>query len=200
MKRLLLCLACLVGAGLSYGQGIGVGVVGGLNYSSPRALQNGSARDIYERRSGYDVGLFLDLGLSSTTHLRPGFFWSVKRIGAQSSTGSISQGSDFEINFVNVPLDLVLQLAVPLISPYVLLGPQAAVKIDAKDAEGRPLRDRIKVLSWSGNVGLGLRVRLLGLALYPEIRYNLALDNLNEPGAWDDLRVNLVHLRLGLGL
>nr|BCX00734.1 MAG: hypothetical protein KatS3mg041_0780 [Bacteroidota bacterium] len=181
-------------------QDISVGLIGGLTYTSPQALQNGSAREIYERRSGYHFGLFVDLGLSERTHLRPAAIWSVKEIGVQPGGGGLSLGSDFQLNHVDVPLDLRLELAIPFIAPYVLLGPQAAIRIDARDEDDRSLKDRFRLLSWSANVGLGLRMHVLGLVLYPELRYNFGLDKLNERGPWEDLKLNMVQLRLGLAL
>lgn len=192
-----------------------VGIVGGLNYGSVNDVSISDARTTYENRSGYHIGLYLDLGLGPIA-VRPGIryinagrlFAGLSETLRDETGGAIGEGfDDFNVNMFVIPVDVRLQLPFPLIQPYAFAGPELRFP-DASDGDS-DLTDDLSDNEVAGNLGLGAQVTLpgLGMTLTPELRYTIGLtglmgEDISVGGQTfqtsESQRVNMFFLSLGL--
>lgn len=161
---------------------IRLGVGAGLNFTSIDDISGSvsgiSARTAYENRSGWHLGIFVDMAAGPVA-LRPGLYYILTGPIFQdgvpmggSGTGTPPPNADpddFDLAFITIPVDLRLRLSLPVLTPYVFAGPEFRLLQDAEIGEG--FRDNLKTFTFAGNVGLGAEVHLLGLDLMPELRY-----------------------------
>lgn len=189
LVTVLLAAACLFGtADTTSAQGIGV--VGGLNYTSVDDVNYEDAQATFKSRSGYHLGLYLNLGLGPV-EVRPGIRY-LKAGPIYEGIGEALEGEngdavdglpgeirdDFNVNFVTVPVDAVLNLPFPLVNPYVFAGPEFRLQ----QASNAPdiLDDELNDWSYIGNFGVGASISLpgTGVTLRPEIRYSFGVSDL----------------------
>ncbi len=164
---------------------IRMGAAAGLNFTSMGDLTgsaNGSvANTAYDRRSGWHVGIFVDMAAGFVA-LRPGLYYMVvgplfeggvplggSSGGMQPPPSSSAEPDDFDLVYLTIPVDLRLRFNLPVVKPYVFAGPEFRLLQDAEIGTG--FRDNLKSFSYAGNVGFGAEVGLLGLRLMPELRY-----------------------------
>ena len=203
---LLAAVLAFLGAGRAEAQA-SFGVGAGLNFSSLNDVDFGSASTTYDRHQGYHIGIFVDLNAGPIA-VRPGVYYV--------NAGPLFEGLDdvntetiednFDLNFISVPVDLRLQLPLPFVKPYALLGPEFLFLTDT-DAGG-DLEGAMEDVTFAGNVGLGVVVDmpLVGVKLYPEFRYGFSVSGLVPEDtellgapASKDQRVNMFLIRVGVG-
>ena len=163
---------------------LGFGFAGGANFAD---LQDAGALDL-DRSVGYHVGLYADVGVP----------FVAGRVGVYYVDAGSFEGADADDNtasYVAVPVDVQFKTPTPLVQAYVLVGPEARFAVDGLDTFDQ--QDH----TLAGNVGLGLRggVPLVGPSGFLELRYGLDLTGLRDTDAEDDVKVNLIQLRAGLG-
>jgi len=146
-----------------------LGVAAGANFDSVSDIQDsGSAQDIQKNSTGYHIGVVYDLGLGPVS-LRPGLFY--RKVGGYDF--SDVQGADvddLDVTAFEVPVDVrVTVFPFPLVSPYVVGGPNAFLPRSSED----DFDDDFEDISFTFNVGVGADVSLpgVGLTLQPEFRY-----------------------------
>ena len=144
------------------------GVAAGANFDSVSDIQDtGSARDVQNTSTGYHIGAVYDLGLGPVS-LRPGLFY--RKIGSYDFSDVSSDVEDLDITAFEVPVDVrVTVLPFPLVSPYVVGGPNAFFPRSSED----DFDDNFEDVSFTFNIGVGADVSLpgVGLTLQPELRY-----------------------------
>ena len=170
-------------AGTSTAAGQSFGVVGGANFTSIDAVNYGNAQATFDNAAGYHVGAYLSLGIGPLG-VRPG----VRYLHA----GAIYQGLDdvvgpgsglddsFDVSFVSAPVDVLVRVPAPVISPYAFAGPEFRLQ-RTPDAPAA-LEDEFNDWSFLGNIGIGAEIDLpgAGLTLTPEVRYSFGLSDLIE--------------------
>ncbi len=163
-----------------------VGVVGGLNYGSVEDVSISDARTTYDNRSGYHIGLYLDVPLGPIA-IRPGvryveagrLFSGLSEALRDETGGSIGEGMDnFNVNMFVIPVDVRLQLPFPLIQPYAFAGPE--LRFPGASDDDTDLADDLSDNEVAGNLGVGAQISLpgVGLTLTPEARYTIGLTGL----------------------
>jgi hypothetical protein len=144
----------------------------------------GSATATFENKSGYHVGVYLDLDLGPLG-VRPGLRYL--KVGpiyeglAEAQEQGLAQESlydSFDVRFFALPIDAVFALPFPMLSPYVFVGPEFRSQ-SAPDAP-EVLERALNKWSYIGNIGVGAKISLpgVGITLTPEIRYSFGLSNL----------------------
>lgn len=195
---LLLALGCLA-ARPAQAQ---FGVAAGLNFDSFGDIDLGSAEASVENATGYHIGVFYDLAAGPLA-IRPGLFYRViQDIEYELSTGNLPDNV-FDLNMIEVPIDVRFRMPAPLIAPYVLAGPVFAFASSEDDDFDESLED----LTISANIGVGVELGILGVRLFPELRYSFGItpivndfDFLGSSVTPDDesQRLNVLMLRLGV--
>ncbi|MFB6280174.1 MAG: outer membrane beta-barrel protein [Salinibacter sp.] len=142
------------------------GIAAGANFDSVSDIQNG--QNVSENATGYHIGAVYDLGLGPVS-IRPGLFY--RKVGSYDF--SDVTGADVEqldVTAFEVPVDLrVTLLPTPLVSPYLVGGPNAFLPQSSEDSFDEDFED----VSFTFNIGVGANVSVpgVGLTLQPELRY-----------------------------
>jgi len=142
-----------------------LGVTGGLNFDSLDDINESATLD---NSTGYHIGIVYDLGFGPVS-IRPGLLY--RDVGSFEFSGVPNVDVDeVDVTAFEVPVDVrVTIFPFPLVSPYVLGGPNAFLPRSDSDAFDDGLED----VSLTFNVGVGADVSIpgVGLTLQPELRY-----------------------------
>lgn len=153
-----------------------LGVAAGLDFNSLDDIEASSQSETLDNSTGYHVGVVYDLGLGPVS-VRPGVFY--RKVGTYDFAG-VEDIDQVDVTALEVPLDLrVTVFPFPLVSPYLVGGPNAFLPRSDNDA----LDDGLEDLSFTFNVGVGADVSVpgVGLTLQPELRYEFgATDYVND--------------------
>lgn len=138
------------------------GVSAGLDFNSTDDIEATTNQNAtLDNATGYHLGVVYELGMGPV-NLRPGVFY--RKVGTYDFPNSRSDVTAWE-----VPVDVrVTVLPFPLVSPYVLGGPQAVFP----RSEGE-FDESLEDVSYTFNIGVGANVSVpgAGLTLQPELRY-----------------------------
>lgn len=147
-----------------------LGVAGGLNFDSVDDIEtttDGSENATLDNATGYHLGVVYNLGLGPID-FRPGVLY--RKVGTYEFPDS-----RYDVSAIEVPVDVrVTVLPFPLVSPYVLGGPNAFFP----QSEGA-FDDELEEVSFTFNVGVGADVSVpgVGITLQPELRYEFGATN-----------------------
>jgi hypothetical protein len=146
------------------------GIAGGANFDSVsdiRSIQSENGQGVDENATGYHIGAVYDLSLGPVS-IRPGLFY--RKIGSYDFSNTDVEVDNVDLTAFEVPVDLrVTLLPTPLVSPYLVGGPNAFLPQSSNDA----LDDDLQDISFTFNIGVGANVSVpgVGLTLQPELRY-----------------------------
>ncbi len=146
-----------------------IGVLGGYNRESLGDFAPAEGFDLSDRTAGYHFGVFYNISLA-TFSVRPAVIYHrvpklVASIGGDST--------EFNLDLVEIPLDIRMRFAVPKVSPYILAGPVLTFPSSTVSGVNDLLSSRpIRV-----EVGVGVEIGL-GLRLWPELRYGFGVTSL----------------------
>ncbi len=164
------------------------GIVGGLNFGS---LGDAATANLDEA-VGYHIGAFGDMGFglfgirTSVMYVRAG------NIAFPSALPVL--GDETSVEFIAIPIDLKYGAGLPLVNPYVLVGPELRFPLGgiSEDPDA-------KSTVWAINLGAGADIgTVIGPRLFAELRY--AFDMTGFVDRDESIRVSLFYLRLGIGL
>ena len=170
-----------------------LGVAGGVNFAS---LSDAGTLDI-DNSTGYHVGVYADVGVLFAS-ARTGVYYV--RAGDIRQDIEVGVGDEFDDSFdyVAVPIDFQIKTPTPIFQAYALIGPEFRFPVDGLDTFDT------ESVQLAGNVGLGVRggLPLIGPSGYLELRYGRDFSGINgeETAGDDDVKVNLVMIRLGFGI
>ena len=178
------------------------GVAGGANFDDFGDVRNANDENISENATGYHVGLFYEFGAGPLS-VRPGVFYM--DVGSFNFQGENEAGDEiqeeFDLNLVEVPVDLRYSLTFPFVKPYATVGP--VFRFPTGDG-GDSFDGETEDFSLAANVGGGVEVGFPGtsLRLYPELRYSFGINDIASDfgfqGEDDSSRLNNFMLRLGV--
>lgn len=202
-------LAALLAFASAAEAGMGSGIALGLNYASLGDIDVGNSETTYEKRTGSHFGFYFQSALgplgvrAGAIYLNAGPLFEGL---ADDLDGSPYFDDSFDVRFFVVPVDLQFRIAAPMLSPYVLVGPE--MRFNTTDAGA--FEDNFRSVVWGGNVGIGVELELpfLGLSIAPELRYAFDLTDLTEEtieigeasyDLTDPYRAGMYHLRVHVG-
>ena len=178
-----------------------LGIAAGLNYDDLGDLDLGSAETSFDNSSGYHIGLFYDLAVGPLA-LRPGLYYM--DVGAFAGEEGRFDGEDFDLSLVEAAVDVRLRFGPgAALAPYLLAGPV----LRFPDSDDEEVREALEEVNVAGSVGAGLELNVLGLRLFPEVRYTFGLSSLARDGfeiggqrfeVGEEDRLNPVIVRLGV--
>ncbi len=194
----LVLLACLaLGVQTAHAQ-LGVAVGGNFNQLSDIKTE---PKANFDDAAGFHAGIFYDLTLGPLS-LRPGLFYV--DIGTFDAQVGDSNAGSFDLNLVEIPIDVRVRLAAaPIVRPYLLGGPV----LRFANTSDEDFKDSLNQFSYAANVGLGVEIGAPGgLTLFPELRYAFGLTSITDDfqflgagfSADKDQHLDVFMLRLGL--
>lgn len=158
---------------------------------------------------GYHVGLFYNLGVGPLS-LRPGVFY----VDAGEFDAQIEQGCNdpencptqtFDLQFVEIPVDIRFRTASPFVRPYFLVGPVFRFAETSDEA----LKESLNQFTYAANIGLGVEIgNLVGVKAHTELRYAFGVSRIFDDAAFlgamftpdQEPQLNIWMLRLGVAL
>lgn len=154
------------------------GVRGGWNFDSISEIDTGSTSlASFDAATGYNFGVFADAGLGPL-RVRPGITYI--------KTGSVFDGStlfaeSFDLGYVVFPVDAVMALPVPVISPFLATGPEFRV-LASKGGAPDEFQDQLKDVGMTWGIGLGFELGAPGspARFLPEVHYSFDLSSVTE--------------------
>ncbi|MDX1579341.1 MAG: hypothetical protein R3266_12700, partial [Gemmatimonadota bacterium] len=154
--------------------------------------------DLTDTADGFHLGIFFNVQLGPLG-IRPAVVYHrISELAAETT----EERTAFDLELVEIPLDLRLELPVPLLRPYLLAGPVFSFPSTANTRVDPLLEERPTRVE----VGAGLELDF-GFRLWPEIRYGRGIERLmrsDVPLGQGTLlgqgapRLDTVTLRLGI--
>jgi hypothetical protein len=204
LLSVIFALALLSSASSAHAQ---FGIAAGLNFDRISDIDARDADVTFENASGFHVGAFFDLGLGPVA-IRPGVFYrNIRGIEYDLTSLAVGARPSFDLNLVEVPIDIRIRTTTPIVRPYALAGPV----IRFASTPDEDFEDAIENLSVAANIGAGVEIRIpmTGIRLFPELRYSFGVTRftrdefeilgrtIRSEGRQND---SSVMLRLGIGL
>ncbi|MCG8469857.1 MAG: porin family protein [Gemmatimonadetes bacterium] len=152
--------------------GAQIGVVGGYNRDTIEEFLPENGFDFTDRTDGFHIGIFFNVNVGPIG-IRPAVIYH--RVPDLVATAGEST-TQFDVELVEIPLDVRLRFPVPLLRPYFLAGPVFSFPSTSVTSVNDLLNDRPIRLE----VGAGLELDL-GFKLWPEIRYGRGIEPLMRP-------------------
>lgn len=159
---------------------IKAGIAGGFNWAGLGDVDVGDVTAAYESHQGWHLGAFADLRLA-VIGVRPGLYYvnagPLIKGGLSDTELDAEDGpASFDITYVSIPIDVKFGLPLPILEPYLFLGPELKFSTVGDD-EGE-IADQIESTMVAGNAGIGVGVSLGSLTLYPELRFGFDISSL----------------------
>ncbi|HVX48758.1 MAG TPA: porin family protein [Chitinophagaceae bacterium] len=190
MKKILLsAFAAFLIMGAAFTQTVHVGAKAGLNLDK---IDGQSFKDGYY--SGFQLGGFVDIGLSKTIGIQPEVLFNQSNTKYHSGSDVVlqtSDGSNVHLNYLSIPILLNINAGKLL---TIQAGPQYSILMNPHETVLENGKDAFK----SGNFALdaGLRVNLGALQVYG--RYCIGLADISDATNSDSWKSQ--QLQLGIGL
>ena len=175
-----------------------VGLLAGYNRDTLDEFLPARGFDFTDLAGGFHVGVFLNLNLA-TFALRPALVYHrVTELVAEAGDERVR----FDIDLLEIPVDVRLRLPLPIMRPYLLAGP--VFTFPSSGFEG--VDDILATSPVRAEIGAGLELDA-GVRLWPEIRYGFGINALMGSGVPvgsttlrgdGQPRLNTLTLRLGI--
>jgi len=204
-----LTLAIGLHAGITQEAHAQFGVAAGLNFENPGDVNIADGVEgTFGNSTGFHVGVFYDFAVGPLA-IRPGVFYrDAGNIDySQEGGADVDLPNDFDLSLIEVPIDLRFRMATPVVKPYLLAGPVFSFPSSDDDV----FDESLESIYVSGSIGAGLEVAVpvVGIRLFPEIRYAFGLNSFIKDDAEifgvnvdaeDTSKLNAFMIRLGVGL
>lgn len=194
LLALALVLALAPAASAQIIPSIDLGVAGGVNFSS---LGDAADREL-SSSTGFHAGVYADVGVLFFS-ARTGLFY--QRIGDIPGAGD--GGEDGTVSFVTVPVDFLIQTPTPIVKAYGIIGPEFRFPLGDLNLAGAATGDEDLVsVNTAINFGVGAKagLPLVGPSGFVELRYAYDLTGISNEDTGDSYKVNVVMLRVGVGI
>ena len=161
-----------------------IGLIGSVNFASLTGEADDGDSIEADRRTLYGLGAVLDVPLNA--------HWSLRTEPMYLQKGAENVDEDdiaFKGEFIEVPLFLKYRFGFGPVRPYVMAGPSVGFRLNAEvtfnSAEATGTFDADDVtesLDFGVDFGAGLNVRLSGVSLFLEGRYDLGVADVFKGG------------------
>lgn len=146
------------------------GLSAGLNFNQLDEVETETVQADLRNTTGYHFGIFYDLALGPVG-LRPGIMY--RHIGDYriSNIDLPDRISEYDLNVIDVPIDLRLRLLPQSpVRPYLLAGPVISFPQAEDDFD-----DGVEDVGLSADIGAGLTIEIpsAAITLMPELRYEI---------------------------
>ena len=171
---------------------IDLGVAGGVNFAS---LGDAGTRDL-DSSTGFHAGVFADVSALFFS-ARTGIFY--QRIGDIPGAGDGLE--DGTVQFLTVPVDFLIQTPTPVAKVYGLVGPEFRFPLGDLNLGALGTEEKVDV-NTAVNFGVGAKagIPIVGPSGFVELRYAYDLTGIADTDSDEDFKVNVVMLRVGVGI
>lgn len=142
----------------------------------------------------FQIGGFVDWGLSSLFYLRTGLRYNSYGVGVTNNSGNLS----LDVSYLEIPILLKPTLDMGVIKPYLIAGPMLGIKVGSSaTATDEYLvidgtSDNYKTIDFSLDFGGGVEVPIIsGLQAFLQLDYALGLINVFDNASADTRGTNL---------
>lgn len=160
---------------------ISMGATAGLNFASLDDIEVGDSKSTYDGRTGYHLGGYVETGLGPLA-ARAGLLY----VNAGPLFNGLSEipgvpadfDDDFDVKFFAIPIDVMYRMVTPMVTPYLVGGPEFRFNTGAPDQ----FKDNFQSSIIMGSVGVGVKIGApgAGISISPELRYEFGVDSLVE--------------------
>lgn len=179
-KTIIVCALCVLSMSTVFAQGFGVGLKGGLNFSSIDGIEDNSSR------TGFHFGAYGRVNLTKSLGIQGEALYSIQ--GSKATIGNVKETID--ANYLNVPILLRIS-PLPILNFHV--GPQFGILL----SESEIAADTFKGSDVSLAVGAGID---LPLGLNFALRYVKGLSDISDVGGTDSFKNNTFQVSVGFDL
>ena len=163
---------------------VNIGVIGSVNFATVSGEDSDGEAIVSDRRTLYGLGGVLDVHLNERWSLRTEPMYLQK--GAQNIDGD---NISFKGEYLEVPLFLKLSLGSGPARPYLMAGPSVGFRLNtevifdnAEIAGTFDADDVTESVDFGVDFGAGLSLRLSGVSLFVEGRYDLGVTDVFKGG------------------
>ncbi len=163
---------------------VAIGVIGSVNFATVSGEDSDGEAIVSDRRTLYGLGGVLDVRLNERWSLRTEPMFLQK--GAQNVDGD---NVSFKGEYLEVPLFLKLSLGSGSARPYLMAGPSVGFRLNseitvdnAEIADTFDADDVTESVDFGVDFGAGLSLRLSGVSLFVEGRYDLGVTDVFKGG------------------
>lgn len=180
------------------------GIVGGANFAALSDIQANNQAISFDNATAFHAGLFVDLKLGPI-NLRPAAYYL--NAGALFEGSTVFQNDTFDLAYVTIPVDLIVNFGLGPIQPYLFVGPE--FRIFTPSGIPAEVEAGLQDFVFNGTAGLGVKFQApgLGVTLYPHLRYSFGISSYTNDSYQfegvsveaNDANVRMWLLSLGIG-
>jgi hypothetical protein len=170
-----------------------LGVRGGVSVSSVDLDVAETFDD--SNRTGFDGGVFLDIGGSNILGFQIGAQYAQK--GAELDFGEAVE--ELTLNYLEIPAVLKLGLPLGVLKPSLLGGVALGFNTSC-EGFGGDCDDEVTSTNFVGVLGADVAVYLGGISLWADGRFNFGLSDIADAADIDELKTRAWTLQAGIGV
>jgi hypothetical protein len=163
------------------------GIKGGLSFAT---LSESDASPDFRNRTGFAVGVSLGLPLAGLLALQPEALYAEKGAGAATAAQATT------LAYLDIPVLLRLNFPTPVLTPFVVAGPQASLRLRCRVGQ-RDCDQDFGGTDYAGAVGAGIKLQG-GVRLTVEVRYTQGLKDIRNVSEGFDTRTRTFLTLVGL--
>ena len=193
MRRILLVLIALLIPALLLAQGItGKGPKLGLN------MANMYGDDVEDNKmyTRFAFGGFLTYSLNDKMAIQPEIYYSMKGYKIESSGYGVTVTIEVTLDYLEIPVLFKYNFPGETIKPNLYVGPALGILLGAK-VEEEDIKDDTKSTDFGLVIGGGITYPIGNGAITGDIRYNLGLTSVDDTGADEDIKNNVIQILVG---
>ena len=181
------------------------GVTIGSNFQRLSDITLNELETRFESQTGWHAGAWIEFPLGPAGLRIGGRYMDAGKLFSGLRENNSSVRDNFDVSLIELHLLLRLGLPSPVVSPHVFAGPVFRIP----SGNDKEISDDLKILSYAGAIGGGLKIDLGPISLLPEIAYvfgitrfieNELILNLISSQVGDPQRLNTVMIRVSIGL
>ena len=182
-----------------------LGVSVGGNFQRLSDISVNALETQFESQTGWHAGVWIELPLGPAALRGGGRYMAAGKLFEGLKTSYPAAQDNFDISLVELYLLFRLGLPSPVVSPYVFAGPVFRIPANTD----KEISDDLKILSYAGEIGGGIKIDLGPISLYPEVAYVFGITRFIENElvlqlisleVGDPQRLNMAMVRLSVGL
>lgn len=175
-----------------------IGIYAGANRDMLEGFTPAEGYAFGDEADGFHIGIFLNLDLALVGLSPAVVYHRISNVTASSG----AEQTRFNLDVIEIPIDVRLHLPLPVVRPYLVAGPTILFPSSTDPRIDALLASTPSRLDVGAGVEIGLPLRLI-----PEIRYGRGLSRFMSPGipvgedtlrGEGDMRLDTVVFRLGV--